>query len=43
MVRCSYCGKVIPKGTRYYKGASGGKYHIACGSHIKKKSIAYTK
>ena len=43
-MKCSYCGKIIPKKTRYYKGILGGKYHIYCGSKagIKKKSMGYS-
>ena len=43
MVKCSKCGKTIPKGTRYIIGNRKGKYHVFCGSDIKDKSYKYTK
>jgi len=43
MVKCTVCKNAIPKGTRYYKGPRGGKYHCACGWHVKNKCYAWTK
>ena len=42
-MKCSKCGKSISSGTRYIKGKSGGKYHVACASNIADKSYAWTK
>jgi len=44
-MKCSKCGKTIPKGTRYIRGRNGGKYHVHCAyvMGLKDKSYAYTK
>jgi len=37
-MRCSKCGKIIIKGTRYVMGDRGGVYHISC---VPKKTKPY--
>ena len=43
MVRCSKCRKQIASKTRHVIGDRGGRYHVACASHIKNKGFGWTR